>query len=155
MAFCGRKHAFNSVCRSRIFLIQIFHVIPFCSEVRNWLFYKPRKEHFLLQNNGTIPSLFRWIFSEQNSVANPMCNPHKPSCGVRSSFPSLLCVHCTVMYMYSRVQWFAKNFAESSCFMWRQRHIRLKNDNIAKQMFSLQWSLSYFDVVFVEKQFFA
>jgi hypothetical protein len=55
----------------------------------------------------------------------------------------------------SRVQWFATNFAESSCFMWRQPHIRPKNDNIAKKMFSLQWSLSYFDVVFVEKPFFS
>jgi hypothetical protein len=56
---------------------------------------------------------------------------------------------------WNRFQWFATNFAESSCFMWGQAHVRPKNENILKNFFSLQWSLSYFDVVFYEMLFFA
>jgi hypothetical protein len=33
----------------------------------------PRNEHFLPRNNGTVPSLFRGIFSERYSVPNPNC----------------------------------------------------------------------------------
>ncbi len=55
--------------------------------------------------------------------------------------------------LYSRFQWFATNFAESSCFMWGQAHVRAKNENILKIFFFLQWSLSYFDVVFYEMLF--
>ncbi len=93
----------------------------------------------------------------------------KELCSSRKWKPCFSCCMCVCMSKWigeggglqgrrntqSRVQWFATNFAESSCFMWRQPHIRPKNDKIAKKMFSLQWSLSYFDVVFVEKQFFA
>jgi hypothetical protein len=52
-AFCQRKQASNSVCWSRIFCkTDIFHVIPFRSELRNRLFREPRNEHFLPRNNG-------------------------------------------------------------------------------------------------------
>jgi hypothetical protein len=39
--------------------------------------------------------------------------------------------------------------------MWGQAHVRPKNENILKNFFSLQWSLSYFDVVFYEMLFSA
>jgi hypothetical protein len=39
--------------------------------------------------------------------------------------------------------------------MWGQAHLRPKNENILKKNFSLQWSLSYFDVVFYEMLFSA
>jgi hypothetical protein len=51
-------------------------------------------------------------------------------------------------YLLSRFQWFAAQFAESSCLMWRQAKIRPKNEKISKKFFSLQWPLSYFDVIF-------
>ncbi len=56
------KTAVNSVCWSRIFLNNFFRVILFLSELRNQLSRKPR---------NAIPSLFRWIFWERNSAANP------------------------------------------------------------------------------------
>jgi len=37
--------------------------------------------------------------------------------------------------------------------MWGQAQIRPKNENILKKKFSLQWPLSYFDVVFFNMPF--
>jgi len=37
--------------------------------------------------------------------------------------------------------------------MWGQAQIRPKNENIPKKKFSLQWPLSYFDVVFFNMPF--
>ncbi len=37
--------------------------------------------------------------------------------------------------LYSRFQWFAAKFAESSCFTWGQAQIRPKNENIQKKSF--------------------
>ncbi len=53
-----------------------------------------------------------------------------------------------------RFKWFARNFPESSCFMWGQAHVTPKNENILRKFFSREWSLSYFDVVFYEILFF-
>ncbi len=59
----------------------------------------------------------------------------------------------TEIILCSRFQWFATHFAEPSCFMWGQAHIRPKNKNILKKKFSLQYPLSYFDVVFFKMLF--
>ncbi len=53
-----------------------FRSIPFCSELWNWFFLGTSEclgnnEHFLPRNNGNrFLSLFRGIYSEQNSVPN-------------------------------------------------------------------------------------
>ncbi len=87
--------------------------------------------------------------SSWRPVALP--NRHKHLCLFKLGYD----VHVLLSsVMYIRFQWFATNFAESSCFMWGQAHVRPKNGNILKKNFSLQWSLSYFDVVFYEMLFF-
>jgi hypothetical protein len=56
------------------FVKLIFYVIFFRSEpqVDSAVNLRiSRNEHFLLRNNGSHLSLFRGIFSERNSVANP------------------------------------------------------------------------------------
>ncbi len=83
-AYLGQKYIANSVCWCRIFCItNSFHVIPFCSKLRNWLFHKPLNDSewpctFFRGITEIILSLFRGIFSERNSVANPTSNQWEP-----------------------------------------------------------------------------
>ncbi len=80
-ACLGRKHAVNTVCWSRIFCKTNFFMplrsVPSFGIDSAVHIGMPRNEHFLPRSNGateTIPSLFREIFSEQNSAANPSFN---------------------------------------------------------------------------------
>ncbi len=70
------KHAVNSVCWIRIFCKTNFiHAISFRSELRNRLFRNPLNATEWAFSSA-VPCLFRGIFSEGNSVANPMCNTY-------------------------------------------------------------------------------
>ncbi len=49
-----------------------FHSVPSFGIGSSAELGMPRNGHFLPRNNGTVPSLFRGIFSERNSVPNPI-----------------------------------------------------------------------------------
>ncbi len=73
--------------------------VPF--QASEWLFCGPgnslRMINFFRGITESIPSLFRRIFSEQNSVANPNTSPG--SCGASAPISTFMWIHVSDLYI--------------------------------------------------------